>query len=291
MANPLIHSVHIPELVIPDKRLGRHIRHDLRSLMFYRHQRSVATPVSEEWTITIDPLDQGDLGSCVGNASCGCSATDPIEAALPAAHAALDEAEAVALYSAATKLDPYRGAYPPTDTGSDGLSGAKATKAAGFISGYTHCADVDDMTDALQDGPVIVGVSWFDSFDEPDAQGTIAIAKGAQVRGGHEFLVHGVDVTGGYFHARNSWGSSWGQGGNMRFTLETMDELFSEGGDCTVFLPNSTPAPTPIPPADLDEALWQIAGPWAAQRRTRADLVILQAALDNWARGKGLLTT
>jgi hypothetical protein len=287
MANPLIHTVHIPELVVPDKRLGRHIRHDLRSLMFYRHQRTAATITSQDWAISIPPLDQGDLGSCVGNASCGCAATVPIFPVLPEDHPALDEAEAVVLYSAATKLDPYRGAYPPTDTGSDGLSGAKATKAAGFISGYTHCADVDDMSDALQSGPVIVGVSWFDSFDEPDAQGTISIAKGAQVRGGHEFLVHKLDEPGGYYGARQSWGPDWAVEGEFRFTIETMDELFAEGGDCTVFLPNSTPAPTPTPPVDVDEALWQIAGPWAAERRTRPDLVTLKAALETWSAAKG----
>ena len=287
MALTLVRTVHLPELEVEGKRLGRHIRHDLRSALYYRHQRTAGGLVSVDHPRNFSVLDQGDLGSCVGNGSTGQIGTSPDYDGLPPGHPALDEDLAVKIYSAATKLDPYRGAYPPTDTGSDGLSGAKATQAMGLISGYTHCLDVDDMTDALQAKAVMVGVSWFDSFDNPAKDGTVSIAKGAQVRGGHEFLVYGVDVDGGYYHARNSWGPDWAVGGEFRFTIETMESLFSEGGDCTVFTPNDAPAPTPTPPADLDEALWQVAGPWAAERRTRPDLVILKDALETWATGKG----
>lgn len=51
-----------------------------------------------------------------------------------------------------------------------------------------------------------------------------------------------------------------------------------------------TPAPTPPPPApeDANTALWDVAGPWCAATRVRADLVKLKTALVTWARANGL---
>jgi hypothetical protein len=98
-------------------------------------------------------LDQGALGSCTGNAAAGALGTDPLYNTLPAGHPPLDEDFAVRVYSAATKIDPWPGDYPPDDTGSDGLSAAKACKALGLIPGYLHATSLDGMQAALQDTP------------------------------------------------------------------------------------------------------------------------------------------
>lgn len=236
---------YIEEEVVPGKRLGRHVNHDVRSLgfLFAAEPREVV-PVA--WTRQIPTLDQGSLGSCTGNALTGAVGTYPLFPALPASHPALDENEAVSLYSLATQLDPYAGQYPPTDTGSDGVSVCKAGVRKGLISGYTHCTDLASMQQALQRGPVIVGVNWYSSFDTPDSSGLVSISSGAYVRGGHEFEVY-ADNANGTFYAWNSWGNSYGVGGKFHFSYDTMSRLFSEQGDCTVPAPLSAPRPAPSP--------------------------------------------
>ena len=251
-----IYARHIPEHVIPGKRLGRHVLTDSRSAA-YRHQAPPGRTASAQlWPRHIGILDQGNTGSCTGNAECGALGTGPLWDALPAGHPVLDERFARdVLYHLATQDDPYPGTYPPDDTGSDGISVSKAALGLGLISGYTHCTDIAGMEDALQDGPVAVGVNWYDSFDSPSSDGTVAISPGAQVRGGHEFLVRGTDPAARMFRADNSWGPGWGDAGSFQFSYATMDRLLAEQGDCTVPLPLTVSPPTPTPaPGDADAA-------------------------------------
>lgn len=239
----------IPEFPVANRRLGRHVNHDPRSRAFQvKPKASLAKSVV--WTRQTAVLDQGNLGSCTGNAACGALGTDPFWSTLAAdlqVGLKLDEDEAVRLYSAATKLDSYAGDYPPTDSGSDGLSVAKACKNAGLISGYVHAMSLDAVVTALQAGPVITGVNWYDSFDSPDSSGYVSITSAAQVRGGHEFEIVGVDVADKTFRAVNSWGTGYGDGGYFTFEYGDYDRLLSEDGDATQFVPVTSPAPAPTP--------------------------------------------
>jgi hypothetical protein len=190
----------------------------------------------------------GRLGSCTGKAACGALGTDPFYGSLAGklqTGLKLDEAEAVSLYSAATRLDPYSGSYPPDDTGSDGLSVAKAAKNAGLISGYVHALSLDAVVTALQTGPVITGVNWDEGFDSPDASGNVSIS--GSVRGGHEFEIVAVDVDAKRFRAPNSWAERWGDKGYFQFSYADYERLLSEDGDATQFVPIAAPAPTPTP--------------------------------------------
>jgi hypothetical protein len=196
--------------------------------------------VSTNWPRRISVLDQGNVGSCTGNATVHALGTGPNWTALAPklkAGLKLDEAEALRIYSAAETIDGD-GPYPPNDNGSYGLSVAKAAKNAGLISGYQHATSLSAMCAALQRGPVIVGVNWYDSFDTPNASsGRVEISPNAVVRGGHEFLVRWIDVKDKLFVATNSWGSGWGVRGEFEFSWDTMDRLFNEQGDCTQFTP------------------------------------------------------
>jgi hypothetical protein len=250
-------------------RLGRHIRHDPRSLAYQVPAKSTATLTSVRHTRQIPVLDQGSLGSCTGNATEGALGTTPFLEAIPktvlgrpTGNARVDEDQAIALYSAATALDSYDGGYPPNDTGSDGLSVAKAAKAAGLISGYQHATSLDAALAALQAKPVITGVNWYDSFDEPAASGLITIAKQASVRGGHEFVLDELDVEQRRVWFTNSWGGAWGLSGRACIGWDDFARLLSEDGDVTAFVPLSQPAPTPTPDpssGDLVGCLGQIA--------------------------------
>ena len=169
-----VYHERIDQAAVPGKALGRHVRHDSRSLAYrYQRLRPVGIPTSDVLLPRHIPiLDQGDVGSCVGNAETGDLGTGEMYEALLAAFGAsvppLDEAFALGLYSAAETIDGD-GPYPPNDNGSTGLSVAQAAKNAGWISGYVHCLSVPDVLDAIAAGhPVILGTNWYDCL--PDGQ-------------------------------------------------------------------------------------------------------------------------
>jgi hypothetical protein len=250
-------------------RLGRHVEHDDRSLAYLVTPAS-ATLVSKTWDRATPILDQGDLGSCTGNAAAGCLGTEPFDVA----SVALDETEAV-LYGEATTLDTVSGQYPPTDTGSTGLAVAKACKNDGLIAGYQHATSIDiALATIAGTAPVITGINWYTGFDSPDADGRVTIGKRDTIRGGHEFLVRGVDVENELVHADNSWGASWGAAGSFSFSFAHWERLLGKDGDVTVFAPLSGPAPTPTPtPTPTADAVFDkaLASFWKAEKLWKAN--------------------
>jgi hypothetical protein len=246
------------------------------------------------WQRVSPILDQGDLGSCTGNAGTGVLGTQPFFATLLST-LLLNEMYAVRLYSDATKIDPYEGGYPPTDTGSDGLSVAKVLKARGMISGYLHAFDLNAALGAIAIAPVITGINWYSSFDSPDSSGYVKITKDAQVRGGHEVEVLGVDTVRRLVRCANSWGADWADHGYFTISWDDWGRLLSEDGDVTQFVPVSVPAPTPTPTPDpgmtpnaADVALWTPKrAAWAHARHVDGNREAAQAMLA-WAAALGL---
>jgi hypothetical protein len=235
----------IEEHVVPGKRLGRHVDHRLRQLARpYEAPRKAVNSVT--WERRIPILDQGDVGSCTGNAMAGALGTGPLFDALNQPGFTLAEAEALRLYSEAEVIDGD-GPYPPQDNGSTGPSVATAAKDDGLISGFGHYTDLDSTLQALMDGPVILGVNWYSSFDTPAADGTVSISGDAFVRGGHEVLARIVDAEAQVIGLDNSWGTSYGVGGSFKMSYATLERLLSEDGDCTAPQPLKAPAPTPQP--------------------------------------------
>jgi hypothetical protein len=215
----------IPEHADSAHRLGRHVRHDPRSWEYQAARApQVVTTLHERHCA---PFDQGDLGSCTGNAEAGLLMTDP----LSVKGRVLTEADAVKLYSQATQNDRIHGEYPPDDTGSSGLAVMKAAKQLGYITKYSHAFGLQQALAALVLAPVITGVNWYEGFDKPDSSGTVSISGG--VRGGHEFEIVGVDAEHQTVRACNSWGTSWGDSGYFQFSWATWDQLLHEQGDVT----------------------------------------------------------
>ena len=246
---------YLPETPVAGKPLGRHVLHDPRSLRYLQPVRDDVL-VSVRHTRHIPVLDQGALGSCTGNASIGAVGTSPLYETLPAG-TGLDEDAAVAVYSAATRIDDYYGTYKPTDTGSSGLAVAKVLKSLGLISGYRHCTSLAAVLTALQDGPVIAGTAWHDSFDEPDADGVIALTERSLPRGGHEYVLDEVDVRRHLIGLTNSWGESYGLDGRAYISWDDFATLLADDGDVTVLVPVDRPAPEPSPPADVEQVIKQ----------------------------------
>lgn len=215
----------IDEAVVDGKRLGRHLEHDVRSLLFPAPRAATLKTVA--WAHHGAVLDQGQLGSCTGNAAVDCLMSAP----LWTSGRRLTEADAVRAYELATALDNVPGAYPPADTGSTGLAAAKAAKHLGWISSYTHAFGIDHALAALMNGPVMFGTDWHAGMDLPAPDGRVTIA--GPVRGGHEYAGIGYDVTTGLITCLNSWGRGWGVKGTFKIHRDAMARLLAAGGDVT----------------------------------------------------------
>jgi len=66
--------------------------------------------------------------------------------------------------------------------------------------------------------PVLMGFTVYDSFQHPDVArtGIMPVPKpGEKIIGHHCVLIIGYDIPKKYLLCRNSWGSTWGQGGHI----------------------------------------------------------------------------
>jgi hypothetical protein len=275
------------EIVVADKRLGRHIDHDPRSLRYTVKPRGVI--VSRAWTRILGILDQGNVGSCTGNALVGALGTNPDYARLSSAQAKLlGEPLALELYSAAEDIDGD-GPYPPNDNGSSGLSVAKAAKARGLINGYTHITSIDAAFTAIANGPFIVGSDWYSGFDSP-TNGLVKIS--GSIRGGHEYECVAYDAQTDLWTFANSWGYGYAKSGFFSYSSATFETLLADQGDATVLVPLTAPAPVPDPaPAGdaADKALVAAGNAWEPgilSRLTKAGR--FKSAFDTWKVAKGL---
>jgi hypothetical protein len=208
--------------------LGRIVEHDERSLQFSAARATKLVDV--EHVRHAAPFDQGQLGSCTGNAIAGALMTEP----LWNSKWALTEKDAVTLYEKATTLDDAPGSYPPDDTGSSGLAACKAAKALGYITAYHHAFGLQHALEALVLQPVITGITWYESMFTPTAAGECVISANSEIAGGHELELNKLVVKDQQVWFVNSWGSSWGVSGRGWFSFDTFERLLSEQGDVTV---------------------------------------------------------
>lgn len=285
----------ITRLILPTSNplLGRHIHHDSESKRypFPTAGLSIAT-VRHERRIPI--FDQGQLGSCTGNAGLGVLGTDPFYTTLTATpRYPFTEDGAVALYSYATTIDDIPGQYPPDDTGSSGLAVAQALKAAGEVAGYTHTFTLENALKALTQVPLAVGIPWYTDMFNPNSEGIIHPT--GTVAGGHEIAVDEYDSARDLVGMTNSWGDSWGLAGRCYMPSAEFGQLLAQHGDVIAFVPRTAPAPTPtpvppVPPADADTVFARFLHPWV--RANVIDEILdvkhIAAQARTWLAARGL---
>jgi hypothetical protein len=254
-------------MTTPRYSLGRVpvIEHDPRSLAYAHGVLPRSAITAKRWLRRAPVFDQGQVGSCTGNAAAGLVGTDnavrsgltvvtvtPEQAArtqgvFPAATLPVDEAFAVLCYELNTRLDTYSGTYQPDDTGSDGLAGAKTLQTLGLADSYLHAFTLDALDSALQNGAVMVGTTWLQSMFTPDASHYLVVDQGSSVAGGHEYVIDELLANGDY-GMQNSWGTGWGVKGRAAVHRADMGWLLAQSGDVTV--PHLIgAAPVPVPPS------------------------------------------
>jgi hypothetical protein len=227
-----------------DPRLDRCPQYDARSLQFPIARRLTAeqyrAPRSYTWRLE-HVLDQGDEGACVGFGWAHELAARPGVVTGIDARYAHDH-----IYWPAQMQDEWPGgSYPgasPQYEGTSVLGGAKAVKAAGWISEYRWALTPDDLIIAVgYAGPAVIGINWYRDMFTPDADGYVRPT--GPLAGGHCVVVTGVQIVldpGGRnidnfrssFIVTNSWGPTWGHEGRARISFADMLKLWPGGEFC-----------------------------------------------------------
>jgi len=202
--------------------LGRHAEQDPRSLNY----PAATLPISYvRWARVGRVLDQGQVGSCTGNATAQCQNHRP----LFRLGQYRDEARAVGYYSYATRVDPWDGIYPPDDTGSSGLAAAKGPRCYGDIVAYNHAFGAEHAMEALGYGPLSIGTDWYNDMFNPDSRGFVTPTGG--IAGGHQYVLDGIDRANGWVRFQNSWSDQWGKMGRFWMTIPDFTTLLGADGD------------------------------------------------------------
>lgn len=208
---------------------------DIRDLTYTVTRRTVR-PKKVDLRKHCSPVeDQGDLGSCTGNAIVGAlEYLTPgkklinlsrlfvyyqervIEGDVGQDNGAQirDGVKACAKVGVCSEqLWPYdigRFAEPPTPA-------ANADAATRKIKEYVRVVGLNSMLQRLSEGfPVIFGFSVYESFesDQVASTGTVPMpSKNEQLLGGHAVLAVGYDEASKRVTVRNSWGLDWGKKG------------------------------------------------------------------------------
>lgn len=290
------HTIKVEQLPY-HPQLGRNVNHDSRSRGFPVRVPARATIAPVKHNRYVPVFNQGDTGSCTGNAGLGCLGTGvfyaTVRATFDASGAEPNWSEDMArdtVYSLATRLDPFAGAFPPDDTGSDGLSVAKALRQLKFINGFEHGFSVEETLKAFQEKPFIGGINWYESMFDTSPAGEVKITSGSSISGGHEICFDEFDAD-GFVWFSNSWGSNWGVNGRGKMSLSTFTRLMDEDGDATFFVPLTDPAPTPQPIPDTDADIARLASDVHAWRKRSAPCLgsrTAQRAVNRFLHGRGL---
>lgn len=269
---------------VTDKRLGRHVVHDPRSRRFAAPRKALGTLKTIEHTVNLPVLDQGNLGACTGYSGTNViGSTHFWQTSAPVLQRDAS-AYAVSLYSDATKIDPWEGAYEPIDTGSDGLSVAKVLKERGLISGYQHAFSLEACLTALAERVVTIGTNWYSGMFTPTADGQLRVT--GQIEGGHQWTLIALDVERKRVRMLQSWGPAWGQKGTAWLTWNDLGRLLSEDGDCTCFVPREEPAPQPAPaPAPGPGSEVVLATAWAKFVKTKSCPAYVRKPTLEWLKG------
>lgn len=172
-------------------------------------------------------LDQGAEGSCTGHAAVGALGAQPLK------YRRISHSLAVQWYKIAQRLDEWPG---ENYTGTSVNAAMKVGRQFGWWDEWRWTRSVAEMRDAVQLGPLVLGVPWFGGMYDTEPDGVVRVS-GQQV-GGHCLAVIGWQTDylghGPGFWWLNSWGPSYGISGVAYVPEATMSKLIAKVGECAV---------------------------------------------------------
>lgn len=191
--------------------------------------------------------DQGSEGACVG------FAWSHELSAKPKVVIRGDE-YALKVYNRAKEIDPWPG---EDYSGTSVLAGVKAVMedvnslGNAYIREYRWGFGLQDVMRIIgYRGPVVLGINWYYDMYFPQDNGFITPT--GQLVGGHAIMANGirivkkdssgdypvpfenVDLDKSWVRLHNSWGRSYGLGGDAKITLTDLDKLLREQGEACI---------------------------------------------------------
>lgn len=131
------------------------------------------------------------------------------------------------IYRQAQRRDEWEGSdYDGTSV----RAGMRLLRAQGFIREYRWAWNVDRLVSTLLEaGPVVLGTNWYSNMDQPDGEGRVQV--GGSFRGGHAYVVNGINLDREEVRCKNSWGRGWAAEGRFWLSLADVDRLMREDGE------------------------------------------------------------
>lgn len=168
------------------------------------------------------PFNQYDTPRCVAFASRGV-----LDSGLVVNMGGPDPAT---IYTEAQKRDEIPG---ENYDGTTARGAMEYLKERGYIERYVWCWDIVAMSAWLRSkqGPVLLGINWYASFDDPPKDSILRLPKTSWIRGGHEVYATGRNESRGLTRCINSWGKVYGDNGRFWIPDEVLDRLMREDGD------------------------------------------------------------
>jgi hypothetical protein len=196
---------------------------DPRRLRPHNRMRQVlagpaAAPVTKNaktWTIFRKPLDQGYTSSCEGHAwKHRLMAAPIIQYGGP---------DAMTIYREAQKRDPWPGEEPYFQ-GTDTEAPALYLREIGMLERFVWADSLEEIVQwVLTEGPVVLGTDWWSGMDDPDDKGYLRAI--GTLRGGHAWLLIGVNQKLRRFTMLNSWGPGWARNGRAYVSYDTVQHV------------------------------------------------------------------
>jgi C1A family cysteine protease len=192
-------------------------------------------------------FDQGELGSCTANATCGALEFDAIKQGQPPVNFSrlfvywntrniegTDASDSGAAIRNAIKSVVQWGAPPESDWPYDPAVFATQPPVPTYATAGKHLAliyesvpqELQSLKACLAAGfPIVFGFSVYQSFEGPEVAktGIVKMPHWFEAAvGGHAVMAVGYDDAAQYFIVRNSWGSDWGSAGYFYFPYPYM---------------------------------------------------------------------
>lgn len=227
-------DLHVVVINQEDPRLGRQVVHDPQSRAF--PMRAADTSTWRTKTLRLydpTPNPSQDIGCCTGcdKAMEGNALRNRVPRRV------LNYQDALSIYSLATRLDPWAGEYPPTDTGSSGLAASKAAKQLhrGGDYRWALAGGADAVVQAIMDDHTVgVGTWWteggFGLRPHPKRSGHFVLEMTGRRVGGHQWRCYAYDEPNDMIGAKCWWGN-WGRAGTFWIKREHLADLLADDGD------------------------------------------------------------